>query len=140
GGRTPEPIPEVGPDGSIVGWRRRPGGEPITTELTPEGERQLEQIAAASPDGRLGRAATGMTGIDEITEMLKGQMKGWQSERVVEVYAAVYVYPLGLALLLLLIEAFLPEAPRRRFSRPAPAVKKPRLAMSRRPLAEGPRG
>jgi Ca-activated chloride channel homolog len=131
GGRTPEPIPEVGADGSIVGWRRTLAGEPVTTELTPEGEKQLEQIAAASPDGRLVRAATGMTGIDEVTETLKGQMKGELSERVEEVYADVYLYPLALALLLLLVEAFLPEAPRRRFSRPPPPVKTPRLAFRR---------
>jgi Ca-activated chloride channel homolog len=120
GGRTPEPIPEVGSDGSVVGWRRTIRGDPITTQLTAEGERQLEQIAAASPEGRLVRAATGMTGIDEITETLKSQMKGELSERVEQVYADVYIYPLLLALLLLLIEAFLSEAPRRRFLRPPP--------------------
>lgn len=134
GGRTAEPIPEVGADGSVVGWRRDRRGQPLTTELTAKGEAQLEQIAAASSGGLLVRSADGTTGIDQITEALRKKMKGELSERVEQVYADIYLYPLALALLVLLLEALLTEAPRRLFSRPPPPEpKKPRFKRKAQP-------
>ena len=129
GGLTPEPIPEVGPDGSVVGWRRGRRGKPLTTELTPKGEQQLQQIAAAGEGGLLIRSSDGTTGIDQITDALRKKMKGELSERVEQVYADIYLYPLAIALLLLLLEAALTEAPRRFFSRPPPPEAKPRLQL-----------
>jgi Ca-activated chloride channel homolog len=126
GGRTPERIPEVGDDGRVTGWRSDNEGRPLTTELTAAGEQQLTDIAGATPGGIVVRAEKGSTGIDKITDELKQQMKGELAEHVENVYADIYYYPLGLALLLLVAEALIPEAPRRRFSRPPPPVVTPR--------------
>ncbi len=133
GGRTAERIPEIGDDGRVRGWRTDAEGRPLLTELSPEGEKQLADIASATPDGILIRAEKGSTGIDEITRELRRQMKGELSERVENVYADIYYYPLAAALLFLLLEAFWPEAPRRVFSRPPPPKpKRRRLLLGKR--------
>ncbi len=124
GGLTPQRIPEVGPDGRVVGWRTSRDGKPLTTSLTLEGEKQLADIAAATPDGQLIRAAEGSTGIEQITRALRRQMKSELSERVETVYADIYRIPLAIALLLLLAEAILTEAPLRVFVRRRPPPKK----------------
>jgi Ca-activated chloride channel family protein len=130
GGRTAERIPEIDEQGRIVGWRIDAEGRPLMTQLSPEGEEQLAGIAKATPGGMLIRAAKGSTGISEITAALRAQMKSELSERVESVYADIYHYPLALALLLLLIEVFVSEAPKRVFVR---AIPPPR----RRPLGLG---
>lgn len=124
GGRTPERIPRIADDGRVVGWRTDDQGKPLMTELSPEGEQQLADIAAASPDGIIIRAEKGSTGIEEITRALRDQMKGELSERVESVYADIYFYPLAAALLLLLIEAFVPESPLRKIERKEPPPRK----------------
>lgn len=142
GGRTAERIPEIDEQGRVVAWRTDSKGRPLMTQLSPEGEEQLAGIAKASPGGMLIRAAKGTTGIDEITAALRAQMKSELSERVESVYADIYDYPLALALLLLLIEVFLSEAPKRVFVRAIPPPKKRPLGLGRRPLkgAEVPHG
>ncbi|MFT3773675.1 MAG: VWA domain-containing protein [Minicystis sp.] len=124
GGRTPEPIPEVGADGKVVGVRKDRSGRTLMTALTVEGEKQLAEVAEAG-NGTLIRADRGTTGIDKITAELKKQMKGDFGEKVETVYADVYFYPLGLAILLLIAEALVGETPRRIFVRntPPPATK-----------------
>ncbi|MFO0661724.1 MAG: VWA domain-containing protein [Polyangiaceae bacterium] len=112
GGRTPERIPEVGQDGQIIGWRLDEYGKPLTTQLSVEGEAQLAQIAEVS-GGRLIRAEKGSTGIEEMTQLLKSLMTNELAERYETVYADQYVWPLGAAIVLLVIEALLPEAPAR---------------------------
>jgi len=131
GGRTPEPIPEIAEDGSVVGYRRSRDGKPLTTELSAKGEKQLADIASSTPDGMLIRAEKGTTGIEEITQALRDRMKGELSERVEQVYADIYFYPLGLALLLLVLEVFIGESPRRRFSRKEPPPRRPRLRLKK---------
>lgn len=126
GGRTPERIPEVGADGTVQGWRTDADGRPMTTALSAEGEQQLERIAAAS-GGQIVRAAKGTTGIDAIATALRSKMVTELGERVEHVYADVFHYPLALALVLLILEALLPEAPRRVFSRPVPPPRRPRF-------------
>lgn len=114
GGRTPEPIPDVSPDGQIRGLRVSADGSPLTTELTAEGETQLASIASSSPGGRIIRAEQGATGIQEVIDELKSQMKAEETERVETVYADVYMYPLGLGVFLLFLELLFPEGPFRR--------------------------
>jgi Ca-activated chloride channel family protein len=124
GGRTPERIPEVGPNGEVTGWRRDERGEYMTTELTARGEAQLASIAKASPGGKVVRAERGRTGIEEISAELKDAMKGGEySEHYEEVFADVYEYPLGLAIILLLLEALIADAPKFRFFRNKPPAK-----------------
>lgn len=124
GGRTPERIPEIGPDGEMLGWRKTEDGKFMTTELTARGEAQLDNIAKATPGGRVVRAEAGRTGIEEITRDLKASMQSGEfTEHYVDVYADVYEYPLGLAILLLLVEAFITDSPRSRFTRRQPPPK-----------------
>jgi len=128
GGRTPERIPEVAADGTVQGYRSTPDGRPMTTQLSSEGEAQLAAIAEAS-GGQIVRAEKGTTGIDTIATALRTKMVTELSERVESVYADVFHYPLVLALLLLVVEALLPEGPRRNFVRPVPPPRAPRLVL-----------
>jgi Ca-activated chloride channel homolog len=121
GGRTPERIPEVGPDGKVIGWRQDAAGRPMTTALTVDGEKQLADIAEAG-HGTLVRADRGTTGIDKIAAELRKQMKSELGEKVETVYADIYFYPLGLAILLLIAEALIGEVPLRIFERKKPPV------------------
>jgi Ca-activated chloride channel family protein len=113
GGRAPEVLPEVGPDGKVTGLRRREDGKPMTTELSAEGEAQLAKIAQVT-GGQIVRSERGETGIDQVAKGLAHLMREELSERVETVYAEEYVWPLGVAVVLLLVDGFLPEAPRRR--------------------------
>ena len=112
GGRTPERIPEIGPDGKMAGYRKDEDGKPLTTSLSAEGEAQLEQVASVA-GGKIVRSERGTTGIDTISQDLKRKMTEELAERVETVYADVYMYPLGAALLLLIAEVFLSESARR---------------------------
>ncbi len=110
GGRAPEPIPDVTPDGKFNGIRRDDEGKPITTELTADGEAQLAEIAKAT-GGAIVRADKGETGIDEIARGLKRLMKEELAERVETAFDEEYMWPLGVAVVLLVIEGLVPEAP-----------------------------
>jgi len=112
GGRAPEVIPEVGADGKVAGIRRDDEGKPLTTELTAEGEAQLARVAQVT-GGTIVRAEHGDTGIDQIAKALQKMMREELSEKVETVYAEEYAWPLGIAVLLLLVEAFIGEAPLR---------------------------
>lgn len=123
GGRTPERIPQVGPDGKVVGYRTDSAGKPLQTWLSVEGEKQLADVAAATPGGTIIRAERGSTGIDKIATEIRSQMKGELAERVETVFADIYFYPLGLAIFLLLVEVAIGESALRVFKpRRAPAA------------------
>ncbi|MCL2777343.1 MAG: VWA domain-containing protein [Polyangiaceae bacterium] len=111
GGRAPEPIPEVGPDGKVVGVRKDDDGKAITTELSADGEAQLAEIAKVT-GGAIVRAEKGETGIDEVTRSLKKMMREELAERVETVFDEEYGWPLGIAVVLLVLEGLIPEAPR----------------------------
>lgn len=113
GGRTPEIIPEVAEDGSIIGVRKDAQGQPLTTSLSAEGEAQLARIAEVA-SGQIIRSEAGTTGIETITAELKRKMTEELAERIETVYADVYTYPLGLAIVLLVLEVFVSEARRRK--------------------------
>jgi Ca-activated chloride channel homolog len=113
GGRAPEVIPEVGADGKIGGVRRDDEGKPLTTSLSAEGEAQLAKVAQVA-GGTIVRAEHGDTGIDQVARGLQRMMREELSEKVETVYAEEYAWPLGIALVLLIVEALLGEAPRRR--------------------------
>jgi Ca-activated chloride channel homolog len=131
GGRTPEPIPQVSETGEVHGMRTDEEGKPLTTSLSADGEEQLGKIASTT-GGAVVRSDAGQTGIAEIERRLKQLMTEELSERVETIYADVYLYPLGLALLLVLIETFVPEARARKPSRvPPPRKKKPKRRASR---------
>jgi Ca-activated chloride channel family protein len=123
GGRLPEPIPDVGPDGKVLGLRKDENGKLVTTELTSEGEAQLAKVASTT-NGTIVRSEHGETGIDKIGKELSRMMREELSEKVETVYAEEYAWPLGAALVLLMIEAAIDEAPIRRRARAATAVTK----------------
>ena len=110
GGRLPEPVPEVGPDGKITGSRRDDNGEPLMTSLSAEGEQQLSDIATTT-GGAIVRSAKGETGIDDVARGLKRMMREELAERVEIAFDEEYMWPLGIAILLLVIEGLVPEAP-----------------------------
>jgi Ca-activated chloride channel family protein len=112
GGRAPEVIPDVSADGRVTGIRRDDEGKPLTTALSAEGEGQLAKVAQVT-GGTIVRAEHGDTGIDQIARALQKMMREELSERVETVYAEEYAWPLGLAVLLLFVEALVAEAPRR---------------------------
>ena len=143
GGRTPERIPEIGEDGRITGWRTDRQGKPLTTSLTATGETQLAAIASATPGGQIVRAEKGATGIDTIAAEIKRQMKSDLAERVETVYADIYFYPLALAIVVLLLEVVITDAPYRVSYRPVPPPPPARRAAwganSKRASNAGPR-
>ena len=112
GGRTPEPIPEVNELGQVKAWRKDAEGKPLTTELSAAGEEQLTKIASTT-GGLIARSEKGDTGLAAIAASLRHLMSEELSERVETVYADVFFYPLVLALVLLVLETFVPEAKRR---------------------------
>ncbi|MEO8905998.1 MAG: vWA domain-containing protein [Polyangiaceae bacterium] len=127
GGRTPEPIPDVNEAGESHGYRMDAQGKPLTTSLSAEGEAQLSKIASVT-GGVIVQSSHGDTGITEISRRLGRLVTEELSEKVETVYADVYMYPLGLALLLVLVETFVNEAKRR--SKPSavpPPTKKRRV-------------
>jgi Ca-activated chloride channel homolog len=126
GGRTPEPIPQVSETGEVQGIRTDEEGKPLTTSLSAEGEAQLGSIASTT-GGAVVRSEAGQTGIAEIERRLKALMTEELSERVETIYADVYLYPLALALLLVLLEAFIPEARARKATKiPPPRKRRPK--------------
>ncbi|HEY5959365.1 MAG TPA: VWA domain-containing protein, partial [Polyangiaceae bacterium] len=129
GGRTPEPIPDVDETGKVLGIRHDASGAPLTTALSAEGEQQLSEIANTT-GGRIVRSAAGSTGIDELSKILSRWVTEELSEKVETVYADVYAYPLGVALALLLFEAFFGDS--RRLPTPVKPPPARRLRPSRR--------
>ncbi len=115
GGRAPEIIPDVGADGRVIGVRKDDRGKPMTTELSADGEKQLASIASAT-GGMIVRSEQGETGIDKVAARLTKMMREELSERVESVFDDVFYAPLGLAALLLIVEALVFEAPRKRRS------------------------
>jgi Ca-activated chloride channel family protein len=113
GGRAPEVIPDVAPDGHVTGIRKDEDGKPLTTELSAEGEAQLARVAQTT-GGTIVRAEHGETGIDQIARGLQKMMREELSEKVETVYAEEFAWPLGIALVLLFCDGFIGEAPRKR--------------------------
>lgn len=127
GGRSPEPIPQYDEKGAQTGMRTDAQGNLLTTALTAQGEEQLKSIASAGR-GKLHQAQQGEIGIDAIGDELRSLMTEELSERVETVYADVFHYPLGLAVLLLIIEAFVGTGSvRRQPSLPARGQRQKRL-------------
>jgi Ca-activated chloride channel family protein len=113
GSRAPEVIPEVGPDGKVTGLRRDGKGKPLTTALSADGEAQLARVAQET-GGTIVRSERGETGIDTIAHELSRMMKEELSEKVETLFAEEYAWPLGACVLLLVLEALIGEAPRRK--------------------------
>jgi Ca-activated chloride channel family protein len=114
GARAPQPIPDVDPETGVAhGYIRDESGQLVTTELSPAAEDQLKSIATET-QGIFVRSEDGTTGVAKIEAALKSMIASEGGERVETLYADQYAWPLGFALALLIVDAFIGEAPRRR--------------------------
>lgn len=114
GGRAPQPIPDVDPETGLAhGYVHDEQGNLVTTELTPQAEDQLQSIARETK-GRFVHELDGTTGLAKIEAELRTAMAKEGTERVETLYADVYAFPLGAALVLLVVDTLLGEAKRRR--------------------------
>jgi Ca-activated chloride channel family protein len=114
GARAPQPIPDIDPvTGKPRGYVRDDDGSLITTELSPQAEDQLKAIATESK-GRFVHAEDGSTGLATIEAELKSMIAKEGTEHVETLYADVFGYPLGAALLFLILDTMIGDAPRRR--------------------------
>ncbi len=113
GGDAPVRIPDVNLAGQVTGWRKDRKGQPLTTSISRRGQDQLAAIAEAT-GGVLVHGGSGETGINKVAQTLRQMMTGELAERVETVYADIFYYPAGLAVLLLIAEAFIAQTRRRR--------------------------
>lgn len=118
GARAPQPIPDVDPETGVAhGYVRDEDGQLVTTELSPQAEDQLHAIANET-QGIFVRSEDGTTGVAKVEAALKSMIASEGGERVETLYADQYAWPLGGALLLLVVDAFIGEAKRRKARAP----------------------
>jgi Ca-activated chloride channel family protein len=109
GSKTGEPIPTYAPDGTWTGYVRDEAGKPVLSALTEQNEVQLKKIAEIGK-GKYLRAREGTVGIDQILTLTRGMKQAENRARKVSIAEDRYALVLLPALLLLLLEALLPEA------------------------------
>lgn len=110
GSETGEPIPLEGSEGGPTGYKKDRKGEIVMTSLDTE---TLERIALET-GGEFHRATTGELELDRIHDSLARLEEREVASRAFTQYEERFQIPLGLALLLLLIDFALPERVRRR--------------------------
>ena len=109
GSKTGEPVPTYAPDGTWTGYLRGEDGKPVLSALTEQNEVQLKKIAEIGKGTYL-RAKEGTVGIDQILVLTRGMKQAENRARKVSIAEDRYAFVLLPALLLLLLEALLPEA------------------------------
>lgn len=109
GSKSGEPIPTYAPDGTWTGYVRDEAGKPVLSALTEQNEVQLKKIAEIAR-GKYLRAKEGTVGIDQILTLTRGMRQAENRARKVSIAEDRYALLLLPALLLLLLEALLPEA------------------------------
>lgn len=104
-----EPIPEIGPDGSVLGHKQGPDGKLVVTRLE---EQALKEIAEAG-GGTYAAASDGGIPLERTLAALQseeGRVVGtWQFRE----YEERYQIPLGIAIMLIAAAAILPDERRR---------------------------
>ena len=106
------PLPDFGRDGERRGFRRDDDGSVITTSLD---ETALQDIALQT-GGQYYRLGAGGDGLADLVEVIGGGGRELEAREVTQ-FEEQYQLFLGLALFLLMVEAFLPA---RRRTPPAP--------------------
>ncbi|MDB4985618.1 MAG: hypothetical protein JWN04_796 [Myxococcaceae bacterium] len=109
GSKSGEPIPSYAPDGTWTGYVRDEAGKPVLSALTEQNEVQLKKIAEIAK-GKYLRAKEGTVGIDQILTLTRSMRQAENRSRKVSIAEDRYALLLLPALLLLLLEALLPEA------------------------------
>ena len=84
--------------------------------------------------GKILRAEKGTTGIEQMTAHLRSLMKQELAERAEAVYDDQFGWFVGVALLLLLVDAFIGDAPKRRRETFPPRPPKKRLGAKKQAL------
>jgi Ca-activated chloride channel homolog len=100
--KDPTPIPDVDENGRVIGTRRTERGATLMTSLSAEGEEQLRKIAELG-GGLFVMSGTTSIGLDTVAKKLKADMKSETGERVAGVFEELFVWPLALAILLLVL-------------------------------------
>ena len=108
----PSASPRSAPTARSSGWRKDERASRSPPRSRPRARRSSPRSPGAG--GQAGARRTRETGIDTIAQDLKRKMTEELAERVETVYADVYMYPLGVALVLLIAEVFLSESGRKR--------------------------
>ena len=129
GSRTGEPIPTYADDGTWTGYLRDPEDNAVTTSLSSDNERQLQQMAQLT-EGEYFRAERGGVGVDQIRREIRRMKQTELDTRQVTITEDRYALFALPAFLFLFLETLLPEAwvGRRRRSDP-----RRRLEWRRRP-------
>lgn len=109
GSKAGEPVPTYAPDGTWTGYLRDDDGKPVLSALNEQNEVQLKKIAEIGKGTYL-RAREGTVGIDQILTLTRGMKQAENRARKVSIAEDRYALVLLPALLLLLLEALLPEA------------------------------
>jgi len=109
GTRTPEAIPTFSNDGTWTGYLLDDAGNPVTTSLTADNERVLQQVADRT-GGKYFRAGRGNVGVDQIRAEMRRMRQEERRMRRVTVHEERYALVLLPAFLLVLLEGLLPEA------------------------------
>ncbi len=108
-----EPIPVRNERGRVVGYKEDAAQKKVTTRLN---DAALESIALAT-GGRYFRATTEGLELERIYEEIAGMDRRTLSSRMHSSYEDRYQFPLGAALVLLALEAAIPDRPHRRRTR-----------------------
>ena len=114
-GARPRSIPEVGADGKVNGLRRDDDGKPLTTRALGRGRGAAREASRRRPAGRSCAPSTATTGIDQIAQgAAADDARGAEREGRDGLRRGVRVAARAPRVLLLIVEALIGEAPRRR--------------------------
>ena len=124
GSDTAELIPNYLEDGTWNGYQKDEKGQYVTTRLSPENEKKLQEIASLS-GGSYVRSGLKMQGIQKLSEEISRMKKTELESRRVTTYEELFTWFLWPAAVLLFAEALVPER-RRSFGRRKPKTKTPK--------------
>jgi Ca-activated chloride channel family protein len=114
GRRAPQPIPAIDSmTGKPNGFLHDDDGTQIMTELSPEGEQRLKEIARIG-HGVFVQSNDNSTGLTEVESAIRAMILSEGTTRTEDNFPDVFMYPLAIAILLLLCEALIAESPARK--------------------------
>lgn len=108
GSDSPELIPRYLDDGTPMGYQKDNDGNYVTTALSAENERTLQEIASIG-DGRYFRAGGNFAGMTAVVEEIRKLKQHELEAKKITVYEQVFQWFLIPAVLLLLVSYVLPD-------------------------------
>ncbi len=106
---TPELVPRYLEDGTQDGFMRDEGGNYVTTSLSADAEKALEEMAHAT-SGSYTRSAPGKISLTAVEKEIRKLKQSEMEARKVTIYEEFYLWFLLPALALLVLETFLGDA------------------------------